>query len=78
MAEEIAHPTRSSRVASKYPKPTVSTPIGHEWLHRFLNRYLNLTGAYSRQLESARHKEANSDKITAWCDAFQLRLQEQK
>ncbi|ODQ70866.1 hypothetical protein LIPSTDRAFT_160801 [Lipomyces starkeyi NRRL Y-11557] len=38
----------------------------------------NDKGTYSRQLDSARHNEATSDKITAWFDAFQIRFQEQK
>ena len=52
--------------------------IGHEWLYRFLNRYHTLKGTYSRQLESARYKEASVGNITAWFDAFRTQFEERE
>ena len=36
-----------------------------------LSRYHTLKGTHSRQLESARHKEASVANITAWFEAFE-------
>ncbi|KFZ20281.1 hypothetical protein V502_03244, partial [Pseudogymnoascus sp. VKM F-4520 (FW-2644)] len=44
----------------------------------FLERHLQFKGTYSRQLESARHKEATPKKISAWFNAFKARTEEQK
>jgi hypothetical protein len=75
MALEIRK--RRVRVASTYStEPSSSNPIGQKWLYRFMSRHPNQKGVYSRQLESARHKEATSDKISAWFDAFHTRMQE--
>jgi hypothetical protein len=77
MAEEIQ--VRRVQVAShRNTDPIPPAPIGHEWLYRFLKRHPTLKGVYSRQLESARHKEATPEKISAWFDAFKARFNERK
>ena len=81
LIREMAQEIRNRRVqvaSSQSIEPTNSAHIGHEWLYRFLNQYPSLQGTYSRQLESARDKEATVDKITAWFNAFRVRFEEQK
>jgi hypothetical protein len=77
MAQEVWN--QRVHVASRQTNtPSSTTVTGHEWLYRFLNRHPNLKATYSRQLESARHKEATSERISAWFDAFHTRVQERK
>ena len=79
LLKEMAEEIRNQRVqiaSSQHTAPTEPTTIGHEWLYRFLNRHPSLKGTYSRQLESARHKEATIENITAWFTAFQTRSTE--
>jgi hypothetical protein len=75
MAKEV----RTQREILTNSQPTLQsnpTPIGHEWIYRFLKRHPQFKGTYSRQLESARYKEATPVKITAWFNAFKDRTNE--
>lgn len=81
LIKEMANEIRMRRVqvaSSQNPSSTNIPPIGHEWIYRFQKRHPDLKGCYSRQLESNRAKEATSEKIQAWFDAFQTRLNERK
>ena len=77
MAEEILM-RRVQLVPTQTTLRSNPTPIGHEWIYRFLQRHPQFKGTYSRQLESARHKEATPGKISAWFDAFKARTEERK
>lgn len=81
LLKQTAQEIRNRRVtltASPNSQLFESPPIGHEWLYRFLNRFPNLKGTYSRQLESSRYKEANVGNITAWFHAFEAQRNGQK
>jgi hypothetical protein len=81
LVKEMAEEIRMRRVqlaSSRTTLQTNPTPIGHEWIYRFLKRHPNFKGVYSRQLESARHKEATPEKISAWFDAFRAQIEERK
>jgi DDE superfamily endonuclease/Tc5 transposase DNA-binding domain/helix-turn-helix, Psq domain len=81
LVKEMADEIRIRRVqvaSSQNPTFTNTPPIGHEWIYRFQKRHPELKGCYSRQLESNRAKEATSEKIQAWFDAFQTRHTERK
>ncbi|KFZ25401.1 hypothetical protein V502_00122 [Pseudogymnoascus sp. VKM F-4520 (FW-2644)] len=70
---EAAKEIRRGRVklaSSQNTQPTQLPLIGHEWLYRFLNLYPTLKVTYSRQLESAQHKEATYEKISQWFSVF--------
>lgn len=77
MAVEI-RVCRIQVVSSQTTLQSNPTPIGYNWLQRFLKRHPTLKGVYSRQLESACHKEATPEKILAWLNAFKARIDEQK
>ncbi|KFY18563.1 hypothetical protein V493_08507 [Pseudogymnoascus sp. VKM F-4281 (FW-2241)] len=77
MAEEVRI-RRVQVVSSQTTIRTNPTPIGHEWIYRFLKRHPNFKGVYSRQLESARYKEATPIKVSAWFNAFKARIEERK
>jgi hypothetical protein len=77
MAEEILM-RRVQLVPTQTTLRSNPTPIGHEWIYRFLQSHPQFKGTYSRQLEPARHKEATPEKISAWFDAFKARTEERK
>ncbi|KIN03299.1 hypothetical protein OIDMADRAFT_195881 [Oidiodendron maius Zn] len=72
MAEEILM-RRVQLASTQTTLRSNPTPMGHEWIYRFLQRHPQFKGTYSRQLESVRHKEATPEKISAWFDAFKAR-----
>jgi hypothetical protein len=81
LIKEMAEEVRVRRVQVASSQNTIRenpSPIGHEWIYRFLKRHPNFKGVYSRQLDSVRHKEATPEKISAWFDAFKARFNERK
>ncbi|KFZ19893.1 hypothetical protein V501_00423 [Pseudogymnoascus sp. VKM F-4519 (FW-2642)] len=81
LIKEMAVEIQARRVQVASSETTLQsnpTPIGYNWLQRFLKRHPTLKGVYSRQLESARYKEATPKKILAWFNAFKARINEQK
>jgi hypothetical protein len=81
LVKEMADEIRIRRVqvaSSQSPTFTNTLPIGHEWVYRFQKRHPELKGCYSRQLESNWAKEATSENIQAWFNAFQTRHAERK
>ncbi|RAL66868.1 hypothetical protein DID88_007650 [Monilinia fructigena] len=75
MAQEILN-QRVIFASSSTPPSFQSNHIGQRWIYRFLDRYPKLKGTYSRKLESARHKEATFETISAWYSTFQARIEE--
>ncbi|RAL64783.1 hypothetical protein DID88_001380 [Monilinia fructigena] len=75
MAQEILN-QRVIFASSSTPPSFQSNHIGQRWIYRFLDRYPKLKGTYSRKLESARHKEATFETISAWYSTFRARIEE--
>ena len=75
MAQEILN-QRVIFASPSTPPSFQSNHIGQRWIYRFLDRYPKLKGTYSRKLESARHKEATFETISAWFSTFQARIEE--
>ena len=68
LAELIRH-QRVRHASQNSASTKIITPIGHEWLYRFLNRHPTIQSIYTRQLEATRFNGASYDKVKAWFDA---------
>lgn len=69
---ELAELLRARRVRRDSGSEAIAkttTPIGHEWIYRFLGRYPTIQGIYARQLDNARFSGATFDVIKAWFNA---------
>ena len=65
MAEEI----RRGRVRLSKDKPETLRPIGESWLHRFKARNPDITGIWTRQIDTARYRATSYDGVNRWFDA---------
>jgi hypothetical protein len=75
MAELIRH-ERVRHASQNSASAKTITPIGHEWLYRFLNRHPTVRSIYAKQLEATRFNGASYDKVKAWFDAVAAKFQE--
>jgi hypothetical protein len=65
MAEEI----RRGRVRLSKDKPETLRPIGESWLNRFKARNPDITGIWTRQIDTARYRATSYDGVKRWFDA---------
>lgn len=73
---ELIRRQRVRRVSGNEAITKTTTPIGHEWLYRFLNRHPTIKGIYARQMENARFDGASYEVVKRWFDAVATQLQE--
>ena len=65
MAEEI----RRGRVRLSKDKPETLRPIGESWLNRFKARNPDITGIWTRQIDTTRYRATSYDGVKRWFDA---------
>ena len=75
LAELVRH-RRVRRVSGSEAIVKTTTPIGHEWIYRFLNRHPTVKGIYARQMENARFDGASYEVVKRWFEAVASQLQE--
>lgn len=73
---ELIQRQRVRRVSGNEAIAKTTTPIGHEWLYRFLNRHPTIKGIYARQMKNARFDGASYEVVKRWFDAVAAQLRE--
>ena len=73
---ELIRYKRVRHASQNLSSTKIITPIGHEWLYRFLNRYPIIKSIYTRQLEAARFTGASYNKVKAWFNAVTMKFQD--
>ncbi|KAM0701561.1 hypothetical protein Q7P35_010469 [Cladosporium inversicolor] len=65
MAEEI----RRGRVWLSKDKPEILRPISESWLNRFKARNPDISGIWTRQIDTAQYRATSYDGVKRWFDA---------
>ena len=78
LAIQMAEEVRRNRFSLTHAITSYPRPIGKSWLDRFRTRHPEIKGAWTRKIESARHKALSREVVTMWFEAVtQLRLEHQ-